>query len=317
MMMRGQPKSATSCLTLRTAVLLRAVPRAPPAMSRPNSASSACGGRMPAIRPSSTMAMRSQMERSSSSSLETMTMVVPYSRLYRCRASRTSFLAPTSMPRVGSETNSRSRLDGEGLGQADLLLVAARRAPWPSARGPVHLMSSMPMYSSVSVAHAPLVAHLDEPPEERPQVLLLDLHGREGDVPLQALVEEQAHAAPVLGNEGHAHLEGRARRVQGHGLPVRGGPSPPAGNRPMIPLGMPSLPWPARPPMPKISPLRTEKLMSRTVSPGMSTQRCSTREQSRAEAPVAGPPDPLGGHVAADHPGGDVAHRARPPPGCP
>ena len=44
----------------------------------------------------------------------------------------------------------------------------------------------------------------------------------------------------------------------------------------MMPFGMPSFPCPARPPMPKISPFRTSKETSRTVSPGMSTHRCST-----------------------------------------
>ena len=38
-------------------------------------------------------------------------------------------------------------------------------------RGLWHLMSSRRTYSSVSAAHAPLVAHLEQAPEERPQVL--------------------------------------------------------------------------------------------------------------------------------------------------
>ena len=48
---------------------------------------------------------------------------------------------------------------------------------------------------------------------------------------------------------------------------------PPASYIPIIPLGMPSLPCPARPPIPRISPALISKVTSRTVSPGMSTQR--------------------------------------------
>jgi hypothetical protein len=55
---------------------------AAPAMSMPNSATSVLGGSMPAILPSSIMAILSQMERSYSNSLEIMTMVEPYSWLY-------------------------------------------------------------------------------------------------------------------------------------------------------------------------------------------------------------------------------------------
>ena len=40
-----------------------------------------------------------------------------------------------------------------------------------------------------------------------------------------------------------------------------------------MPLGMPSFPWPARPPMPRISPSRTSRETLRTVSPGISTHR--------------------------------------------
>ena len=51
---------------------------------------------------------------------------------------------------------------------------------------------------------------------------------------------------------------------------------PPAVNKPIIPLAMPSLPCPASPPMPNISPFFTEKVTLRTVSPGISTHRFST-----------------------------------------
>ena len=44
----------------------------------------------------------------------------------------------------------------------------------------------------------------------------------------------------------------------------------------MIPLGIPSFPCPARPPIPRISPFFTVIEKSLTVSPGILTQRCST-----------------------------------------
>ena len=49
--------------------------------------------------------------------------------------------------------------------------------------------------------------------------------------------------------------------------------SPPASKSPIIPFGNPSLPWPARPPIPKISPLRIFNDTFLTASPGISTQR--------------------------------------------
>ena len=77
--------------------------------------------------------------------------------------------------------------------------------------GLVHLMSRMLDVLLGELPHAGLVADLEEAAEDGLQVLALDLHGGEGDVPVEALVEEEADAAPVLGDEGHAHLEGRAR----------------------------------------------------------------------------------------------------------
>ena len=55
---------------------------------------------------SDTMAILSQMERSSISSEEIITTVMPSSRFNFTRVSSTSFLAPISMPLVGSDTNS-------------------------------------------------------------------------------------------------------------------------------------------------------------------------------------------------------------------
>ena len=82
---------------------------------------------MPAIRPSSTIATRSQIARSSSSSLETMTMVVPYSRLYAQQGVQDQLLGPHVDSAGGLGHEQEARLDREGPGQADLLLVAARQ----------------------------------------------------------------------------------------------------------------------------------------------------------------------------------------------
>ena len=50
---------------------------------------------------------------------------------------------------------------------------------------------------------------------------------------------------------------------------------PPASYSPMIPLGIPSLPCPASPPIPSISPFFTSRDTFLTVSPGISTQSLS------------------------------------------
>ncbi len=48
--------------------------------------------------------------------------------------------------------------------------------------------------------------------------------------------------------------------------------------RPIMPLAIPSLPWPARPPMPNISPCRMSRSIPRTISPGISTWKsCKDR----------------------------------------
>ena len=75
-----------------------------PDMRIPISSAGEAGDTMPDARPSLMMAIRSQISRSSSSSLEIMITVPPSSRLNFLMVSRTSFLAPISIPRVGSET---------------------------------------------------------------------------------------------------------------------------------------------------------------------------------------------------------------------
>ena len=74
-------------------------------MARPKAVSEASTFRISTTRPSATTAMRSQTERSSCNSEETITMVMPFSRFSLTRVSSTRLLAPISMPRVGSDTN--------------------------------------------------------------------------------------------------------------------------------------------------------------------------------------------------------------------
>ncbi len=119
------------------------------------------------------------------------------------------------MPRVGSETNSRRGLTAKALARQTFcwLPPESSLAFW---LGLWHLMSSRRTYSSVRLFMPRSSRTLSRPPEERAQVLPVDLHGGEGDVPVQALVQQQAHAAAVLGDEGHAHAQHGARGVQGH-----------------------------------------------------------------------------------------------------
>ena len=67
------------------------------------------------------------------------------------------------------------------------------------------------------------------------------------------------------------HLRGLFRGISFPSNSTR----PPASYRPMMPLGMPSFPWPARPPIPRISPSLTSRETFRTVSPGISTHSFS------------------------------------------
>ena len=50
---------------------------------------------------------------------------------------------------------------------------------------------------------------------------VLDLHGGERNVPLQRFVQQQTHAAPVLGDEGQRCVEALSRAVEGNFLPVK------------------------------------------------------------------------------------------------
>ena len=95
------------------------------------------------------MAMRSQMERSSSSSEEVTTIVVPCSSLCRLKVSSTRVLAPISMPRVGSHTSRTSGWSAKALARQTFCWFP----PESSAAlcpGPVHLISRASMYRSAS-----------------------------------------------------------------------------------------------------------------------------------------------------------------------
>ena len=142
---------------------------------------------MPAIRPPETMAMRSQVMRSSSSSDEIITTVIPLSRL--------------------------------NLGKANLLLVAAGELLGLLLRaGALDLQ-----LVNIAVGHGAdglFIAPLHKAAKQALEKLIVDLHGREGNVPLQRLVEQQSHAAAVLRHKGKLRVETAAGRVERNGLAI-------------------------------------------------------------------------------------------------
>ena len=104
------------------------------------------------------------------------------------------------------------------------------------------------------------------------QVFALDLHGVKDDVVLDGLVQKQAHALAVLRPHGDAGPQRVARVASLRGSPKRV-TLPCVSYRLITPFGMPSLPWPARPAIPRTSPSYTSSDTPRTSSPGISTCR--------------------------------------------
>ena len=119
--------------------------------------------------------------------------------------------------RLGDEEE--LRLEREGLGKADLLLVAAgelaRLLPRSGA-----LDRQLLDVALGHLADGFLVAPFHEAAEIAAKELVLDLHRRERDVPLQRLVQQQTDAAPVLGDEGERGVQALARAVERDVLPV-------------------------------------------------------------------------------------------------
>ena len=104
---------------------------------------------MPATLPPDTIAIRSQVERSSSSSDEMMTTVTPLSRLNCLSAFSTSALAPTSMPRVGSETKRNFGARANALARQTFCWLPPESS-FAFCVEPVHLMASASMYFCVT-----------------------------------------------------------------------------------------------------------------------------------------------------------------------
>ena len=94
------------------------------ASSRQRSCVASARDSSPTISPSATTRMRSLMLRTSGSSDEMRMMPMP-SCASSSMSAWTSALAPTSMPRVGSSRMRTCGLQGQPLGERDLLLVAA------------------------------------------------------------------------------------------------------------------------------------------------------------------------------------------------
>ena len=111
----------------------------------PNASEESVAGKMPAMRPPETMAILSQVCLSSSSSEEIITTVTPDSRLKRRSASSTSAFAPTSMPRVGSETN-RNRGSSANAFARQIFCWLPPESYLAFCRDRVHLIISSLMY---------------------------------------------------------------------------------------------------------------------------------------------------------------------------
>ena len=136
-------------------------------------------------------------------------------------------------------------------------------------RDPVHLIFSSSIYLLVTARMAPSSRHLNRPKFRRNLFWICmaenaTFHSRDSS---------SSRPTPRRSSETNARdaLRHALGLFRGMGLPSNS-TVPPASYRPMIPLGMPSLPWPARPPMPRISPSLMSRSTLRTISPGMSTQ---------------------------------------------
>ena len=138
-------------------------------------------------------------------------MVTPYSRLRCTRRSSTIFLAPTSIPRVGSETKRTSGLRVRALGDADLLLVSSgetSRELLRAGAADVEIFNHLEgMFPHVFGVH-----HLEK---GTPEKLVLALHGLHHDIQLNGLIQQQPEAPAVFRYESHAAVESRDRIVKG------------------------------------------------------------------------------------------------------
>ncbi|OQA64466.1 MAG: hypothetical protein BWY39_00205 [Spirochaetes bacterium ADurb.Bin269] len=201
-------------------------------------------------------------------------MVTPSSRLYFLSTSSTIAFAPTSMPRVGSETNSSSGSRQNALAR-HIFCWFPPDSSFAACFEPVHFISSMSMYVLASSFIAFSSRNRTRPPRK-------DLRKRFCDcIAVKAMfhssVSSRRRPTPRRSSDTKAMPSASAVLgfPRGSVFPLKS-TSPPAGYRLMMPFGMPSLPWPANPPMPKISPSRTSNETFLTTSPGMSTHRFFT-----------------------------------------
>ena len=214
--------------------------------------------------------MRSQVLRSSSSSEEIITTVTPLSRLNFFSASSTRALAPTSMPRVGSETKRNLGSRAKALARQTFCWLPPESS-FAFCLELVHLIFSSSIYLSVTSRMAFSSRHLTRPPRRFFRNLFWICMA--GKATFHSRVSSRSRPTPRRSSDTKASCSSRHFRglFRGMGLPSNS-TVPPASYRPITPLGMPSLPWPARPPMPRISPSFTSRFTLRTISPGISTQ---------------------------------------------
>ena len=169
-----------------------------------------------------------------------MTTVTPDSRLNFLSASSTSDFAPTSIPRVGSETKRNFGSRAKALARQIFCWL-----PPESSRAfclePVHLIISSSMYLSVTSLMAFSSLHLISPP--RSFLRNLSCTCIAGKATFHSSVSSSSRPTPRLSSDTKAMFASRQLRglLRGMGLPSNS-TVPPASYRPMTPLGMPSLP---------------------------------------------------------------------------
>ncbi len=157
-----------------------------------------------------------------------------------------SALAPTSTPRVGSSSSSRSGLPRQPLGEHDLLLVAAAERPRRAARSAADAAGARAASCSDS---APLPPPIEDPRRrERVEV-------GQRDVGPAREVEHEPGLLAVLGHQCHAGRDGRVDPAGQAGRDRRPSPRRPAARHRRSPSSVSVRPEPSSPAMATTSPL--------------------------------------------------------------
>ena len=113
------------------------------------------------------------------------------------------------MPRVGSETKRNFGSSANALARQTFCWL-----PPESSLGLLLRAGALDLQLvNIAVGHGAdglFIAPFHKAAKQALEKLIVDLHGREGNVPLQRLVEQQAHAAAVLRHKGKLRVEAAA-----------------------------------------------------------------------------------------------------------